>query len=142
MGRLEYSIDLLIHHQIDIVRVGLRHPKYLRYYLLMKLPLWTIIGLALSYNPVNAILCIMLPGFITLAHTAWVTYDHHAGHYASNHLDASRNNVNPLFNFITCNLGYHTAHHKRPGIHWSLLPEIHAEIEDQIPAEMIQQKFW
>ena len=37
----------------------------------------------------------------------------------SNHLDASRNNVNPLFNFITCNLGYHTAHHKRPGIHWS-----------------------
>ncbi len=142
MGRIEYTIDLLLHHQIDIIRVGRRYPRYFRAFLLMKLPLWAILGFALYYNPINAILCIFLPGFITLAHTSWVTYDHHAGYYSSNHLDASRNNVNPLFNFLTCNLGFHTAHHKRPGLHWSLLPEIHAEIEDQIPAEMIQQKFW
>ncbi|MEE8164423.1 MAG: fatty acid desaturase, partial [Myxococcota bacterium] len=86
MGRIEYTIELLLHHQLDIIRVGLRYPRYFRAFLLMKLPLWTILGLALYYNPANAILCILLPGFITLAHTSWVTYDHHAGYYPSSHL--------------------------------------------------------
>ena len=141
MGRVEYTIDLLLHHQIDIIRVGLRYPKYLRMFLWMKLPLWSIIGLALYVNPMNAVLVILLPGFITLAHTSWVTYDHHAGQYTKSHYDASRNNTNPLYNYITCNLGYHTAHHKRPGVHWSLLPKIHDEIKHRIPPELTQAHF-
>lgn len=142
MGRIEYTIDLLLHHQIDIVRVGRRYPKYFRIFLWMKLPLWMVIGTALYLNPVNALLVILLPGFLTLAHTSWVTYEHHAGVYPTNHYDASRNNTNALFNYITCNLGYHTAHHKRPGVHWSLLPEIHDEIKHRIPANLIQTAFW
>jgi fatty acid desaturase len=142
MGRAEYTIDLLLHHQIDIIRVGLRYPKYLRAFLLMKLPLWSIIGVAFYLNPANAFLVILLPGFLTLAHTSWVTYEHHAGYEPTSHYDASMNNLNPLFNYITCNLGYHTAHHKRPGVHWSLLPKIHEEIKDRIPPEQIQTTFW
>jgi fatty acid desaturase len=142
MGRIEYTLDLLLHHQIDILRIGARYPKYLRAFLLMKIPLWTILALALYYNPTNAILCILLPGFITLAHTAWATYEHHAGQYPTDHYDASNNNLNRVYNFVTCNLGFHTAHHKRPGVHWSLLPGIHAEIEDRIPAGMVQTSFW
>ena len=142
MGRVEYTIDLLLHHQIDIIRVGRRYPKYLRMFLWMKLPVWSIIGLALYFNPMNAFLVILLPGFITLAHTSWVTYDHHAGLYTTSHYDASRNNTNPLFNYITCNLGYHTAHHKRPGVHWSLLPKIHDEIKHLIPPDQTQAHFW
>ena len=142
MGRIEYTIDLLLRHQIDIFRVGRRYPKYFRMFLWMKLPLWSIVGLALYFNPTNAVLVILLPGFLTLAHTSWVTYEHHAGQYPTNHYDASRNNLNPLFNYLTCNLGYHTAHHKRPGVHWSRLPEIHDEIKHQIPPELIQVNFW
>jgi fatty acid desaturase len=142
MGRIEYTIDLLLHHQIDIVRVGRRYPKYLRAFLWMKLPLWSIIGLALYVNPTNAVLVILLPGFLTLIHTSWVTYGHHAGLYPTNHYDASVNCINPLFNYLSCNLGYHTAHHKRPGVHWSLLPKIHAEIEHRIPPEQIETTFF
>jgi len=142
MGRIEYTIDLLLHHQIDIFRVGKRHPKYFRPFLLMKIPLWTIVGLALYYNPANAIFCILLPAFLTLTHTTWVTYAHHAGLAPSGHQDSSYNNLNPLFNWITCNLGYHTAHHSRPGVHWSLLPGVHEDIKDRIPAEMVQTNFW
>jgi len=40
------------------------------------------------------------------------------------------------------NLGLHTAHHKQPGVHWSLLPQLQAEIEEQIPDELILKTFW
>jgi fatty acid desaturase len=142
MGRIEYTINLLLNHQIDIIRVGRRYPKYLRAFLWMKLPLYAIIGFAFYLNPINTVLVILLPGFITLAHTSWVTYGHHAGLHSTNHYDASMNCVNPLFNYLSCNLGYHTAHHKRPGVHWSLLPKIHDEIKHRIPIEQIDNSFW
>ena len=102
----------------------------------------TILGLALYYNPVNAFLCILLPGFIALVHTSWATYEHHAGHYPTNHYDASFNITNRVYNFLTCNLGYHTAHHKRPGVHWSMLPAYHESIKHQIPSNQISTSFW
>ncbi|MFK7895957.1 MAG: fatty acid desaturase [Myxococcota bacterium] len=141
MGRAEYTLDLLLHHQIDILRIGRKYPKYFRAFLLMKIPLWIVLGGALYLNATNAFLVILLPGFMALAHTAWVTYGHHAGHHPTSHYDASTNNINPLFNFLTCNLGYHTAHHKRPGVHWSLLPKLHEEIAHLIPEEQIQESF-
>ncbi len=142
MGRIEYTIDLLLNHQLDIIRVGRRYPKYLRAFLLMKIPLYALIGFALYLNPINTFLVILLPGFITLVHTSWVTYGHHAGIYSTDHYEASWNCVNPLFNYLSCNLGYHTAHHKRPGVHWSLLPKYHDEIKDRIPPEQIDNKFF
>jgi len=45
--------------------------------------------------------------------------------HESDKYNHSRNFVDPLLNFMTCNNGYHTAHHIRPGLHWSKLPEYH-----------------
>ena len=142
MGPAEYTINLVLHHQIDIIKVGLKHPRFLRAFLLMKIPLWTIIGILLYLNPINAVLIFLIPGFIALCHTSYATYGHHAGHYPTNHYDASVNNISPVYNLLTCNLGYHTAHHKRPGVHWSLLPKLHEEIKDEIPSELIETTFW
>ena len=52
-----------------------------------------------------------------------------AGFYPTNHLDASVNSENYLYNLMTGNLGLYTAHQKKPGVHWSLLPQIHEEIK-------------
>jgi fatty acid desaturase len=142
MGRFEYSIDLLLHHQIDIVRVGLRHPKPFRSFLLMKLPLWSLLGAGLWFRPLETVLVFLLPAFITLFHTIWATYEHHAGCRGTNHLDASYNRESRLYNWLTGNLGLHTAHHQRPGLHWSLLPELHATIRNQIPEAQIRKSFW
>ena len=142
MGRIEYTIDLLLHHQIDIVRVGLRHPKYFRYFLLMKLPLWGLLGLGLWLRPLETVLVFLLPAFMTLTHTIWATYEHHAGCSGDSLFDASRNRESRLYNWMTGNLGLHTAHHKSPGLHWSLLPALHGEIRDQIPEEQIFKTFW
>lgn len=142
MGTLEYTVDLVLNNQIDMWKVGRKHPRFLRAFLLMKIPVWAFIGMLLYINPVVALLTFVIPGFITLCHTAYSTYAHHAGLYPTSHYDASMNNTSPVYNFLTCNLGYHTAHHKRPGVHWSLLPKLHEEIKDEIPAHMIRTTFW
>ena len=40
----------------------------------------------------------------------------------------------PLYNRMTGNLGYHTAHHSEHGLHWSKLPVLHTELAREIPA--------
>lgn len=37
----------------------------------------------------------------------------------------SRNFVGRAFNWVMCNNGYHTIHHNRAGLHWSVLAEMH-----------------
>ena len=43
----------------------------------------------------------------------------------------SRNFVGRAFNWIMCNNGYHTIHHNRAGLHWSVLADHHQE--DVVP---------
>ena len=142
MSRIEYTVDLLLRHQSDIYQVGLRHPKLLRRLLLMKLPLYGLLGVGLWLSPLNTLLVFLVPAFLTLVHTIWATFEHHAGCETAGHLLASVNRDNRLYNWLSCNLGLHTAHHLRPGVHWSLLPQIHAQIEHQIPREQILTRFW
>lgn len=142
MGRLEYSVHLFLHHQFDIYKVGKRHPRQWRYFMLMKIPLYTVMAIGLVIDPVNYALAFLLPASLTLFHTCYATYEHHAGHHATSHRDASVNRENKLLNFVTCNLGLHTAHHEQPGLHWSLLPELHARIRHTIPPEQLLQDFW
>lgn len=45
----------------------------------------------------------------------------------------SRNFVGRAFNWVMCNNGYHTIHHNRAGLHWSVLDEHHArEVKPRI----------
>jgi len=142
MSRVEYTIDMLLRHQSDIYQVGMRHPKYLRSLLLMKLPLYAVLGALLWWNPLNALLIFVVPAFLTLTHTIWATYEHHAGCATTDHFSASLNRNNRIYNRLSGNLGLHTAHHYRPGVHWSLLPQLHAQIEHRIPKERILTSFW
>lgn len=142
MGRVEYTLHLFFHHQFDVFRVGKKHPKLFRSYLLMKIPLYAIVAAGLYCNPTMYLLVFLIPGMVTLLHTCWATYEHHAGHHSDSHFSASVNRENWLYNILSWNLGYHTAHHYRPGVHWSLLPALHREIEDKIPEEQRLYTFW
>ena len=51
----------------------------------------------------------------------------------------SRNFTGPILNFFCFNNGYHTSHHNAPGIHWSLLPKKHYQIENKIDPDLIQE---
>jgi fatty acid desaturase len=142
MGRVEYSARLFLTHEIDIFRVGQKHPRIYRKYLLMKVPLYVILAALFVWNPINtAILYAALPLF-TLLHTCWVTYEHHSGLATDDHQLASRNRSNRIYNLLSQNLGYHTAHHLRPGLHWSALPAFHESIAHEIPKELVNPAFW
>jgi beta-carotene hydroxylase len=142
MGRLEYSVFLFVKHPFDVYRVGKKHPRIYRNYLLMRIPLYTLLALLFTLNPLNtAILFVALP-LTTLFHTCSATYEHHSGLETKDHLLASRNNTSPFYNLLSQNLGYHTAHHMRPGLHWSELPAFHEQIRTGIPDAHIKPTFW
>lgn len=50
--------------------------------------------------------------------------------------------LSPVMNALLFNNGYHTIHHDKPGIHWSKLPEAHAEIHDNIHPALYEYSFW
>lgn len=136
MGRLEYSINVALTAYYRGYKVGKKHKKPLNIFLYATaVTLVLVIGL-LWYRPVPALFCFALPMISSLLFTAWVTFGHHAGLDVDNVFEASYNNVSPIFNMLTGNLGYHTAHHYKQGVHWSLLPELHDKIKDKIPSHL------
>jgi beta-carotene hydroxylase len=55
----------------------------------------------------------------------------------------SRNLTGRWFNFFFFNVGFHTAHHLRPTLHWSELPAFHArEIAPKIDPRLVSPNLW
>jgi fatty acid desaturase len=55
----------------------------------------------------------------------------------------SRNLTGRWFNFFFFNVGFHTAHHLRPTLHWSELPAFHArEIAPKIDQRLVSPNLW
>ena len=99
----------------------------------------SILGLFFLYSWQNALILFVIPMGISFYFTAWHTYYHHAGLETENPMEASYNITHKWYNKLTCNLGYHTAHHVKCGIHWSKLPEFHDKIKDEIPDHLYRQ---
>lgn len=133
MGALEYTLVVAATAYPRAYDVGRRHPKVLARFLGMVALTAAVLGLLLWARPAAALLLFVLPMTTSLLAVSWATYSHHAGIDAESHFEASNNTVHRLYNILTGNLGYHTAHHYRQGVHWSKLPELHAKIAGQIP---------
>jgi fatty acid desaturase len=142
MGRLEYTLLLFVRHHLDVYHVGKKHPRIYRNYLLMRIPLYAVMGLLLWLNPVNTLIVFVALPMLVLLHTCSATYHQHSGLETEDHLLASRNKTSKIYNFLSQNLGYHTAHHIKPGLHWSELPSYHEKIRAGIPESQISPSFW
>lgn len=136
MGMLEYSLHIALTAYPRAYRVGKRYPRQQRAFLgYTALTLVLVAGLVI-HRPIPALFVFILPMLTSMVFTAWVTYDHHAGLDTDDPFLASYNIMNPWFNRLTGNLGYHSAHHYRGGLHWSRLPALHETIADRIPDEL------
>jgi len=136
MGVIEYTVNVAVTAYPRGYSVGKKHPKQLKPFVIYTIITFVFVSLLVWYKPVEALLLFVLPMITSLLFTAYVTYEHHSGLDTQNEFEASNNNLNPLYNLLTGNLGYHTAHHHKQGVHWSKLPQLHAKIKDKIPKHL------
>lgn len=141
MGELEYSLKITATAYYRGYQVGKEHPRDQRNFILYSLITFAILAGLIAYKPVPGIFLFVLPMIMGLFLTAWATYEHHAGLNTENEFEASFNNLNRWYNLFTGNLGYHTAHHYKGGLHWSKLPQLHEKIKHNIPDALIR-KSW
>lgn len=142
MGMLEYTFNVALTSYTRGYKVGKKHPKQLSTFLIYTAITFIIVAALVWYKPVAGLMVFVLPMITSLLFTAYVTYEHHSGLDTDNEFEASYNNLDPLFNRLTGNLGYHTAHHHKQGVHWSKLPALHAQIEEKIPAHLYQKSIF
>ena len=141
MGFLEYTFSTAFTGYFRGFKVGTKFPKYQRDFISMGLlNLALLIGLSI-HKPYAALIVFLIPMLLSYIGTCATTYFHHAGLSTEEHHLASHNVLNDFYNLITGNLGYHTAHHMKPGLHWSKLPQYHQKIADKIPEELISYDF-
>ena len=141
MGEFEYSVIITATAYYRGFKVGLKYPKELRDFLVYSAMTFAILILFVAYRPIPALFIFILPMIMGLFLTAWATYEHHAGLNTEDPFEASFNNSNRWYNLFTGNLGYHTAHHYKQGLHWSKLPQLHDKIAHRIPDHLIR-KTW
>ncbi|WP_258100993.1 fatty acid desaturase family protein [Marinoscillum pacificum] len=82
-----------------------------------------------------AILFVIIPQQISLNSVLVFNYVQHIHADEESEYNHSRNIEGPLNTFLFNN-GLHTAHHIKPHLHWSRLPEFHAEIRDKIDPKL------
>jgi fatty acid desaturase len=76
----------------------------------------------------KALLFVFLPHLGAVWGVTTVNYLWHDGADVDHPYNHSRNFVGKLFNWFHFNNGFHGMHHLQPGLHWSLLPQKHAEL--------------
>lgn len=137
MGEIEYSLNVAGTAYTRGFRVGTEYPKIQKTFIIYTLITMTVVAVMAYFKPIPTLFLFVLPMIIGLILTAWATYEHHSGLSTENEFEASRNNLSRFYNITTGNLGYHTAHHLKQGLHWSLLPALHEKIKDKIPPHLI-----
>lgn len=138
MNVVEYTVKIAISGYVRAYRVGRKHPKFQKNFLQMGVVVAILLALLLYLRPIHALLVFCAPMFVGYVVTCWHTYYHHAGLDTDDHLEASYNIEHKWYNRLTGNLGYHTAHHMKQGLHWSRLPEFHETIRENIPPHLFR----
>ena len=137
MNRIKFDVVNAARIYPEIMRIGQKHPAlYRRFKLMFVLANLPLLVFALI-DPLRTLIVFIGPMVLLLLILLDNTYGQHAGTETDNHYVASRNVELPLYNLTSWNLGYHTAHHLLPGLHWSKLPELHQQIRAGIPEELI-----
>ena len=139
MGRIEYTLHLAKTSNERVRNIGEKHPNLYKKYQKSVFRSYMIYAAIFLLNPLGGVFCFILPALTMSLFTFWITHPHHSGLKTDNPLLGSRNNVNRLYNIWFTNLGYHTAHHMHPYLHWSLLPQYHKDIEAKIPDRLKQE---
>jgi fatty acid desaturase len=138
-GRLWYTIrgNCLILR--DAVRIGRAEAARGKPRLLQKirweLCLHTILlGLLCLASVKLTLIYFVFPNVLAGALVWWESYVHHLGVPMTGTYDGSVTTTGRAFNHRNFNIGFHTAHHEKPTLHWSLLEPRTEVIRAKIPS--------
>lgn len=138
VGRFRYSFyNLFTVYPRTFGFARNKSAHVLRSYLLEVAVMLVALAVFTAIDPAKTLVVFGYAMVLGLYGTYYWSHHEHAGLLADNHLHASRNYINPFYNWLASNVGYHTAHHMKPGMHWADLPAYHEQIKDQIPPELI-----
>ena len=137
MNRIKYDLYNAARVYPEIIRIGRHRPKLLRRFLTWSTVSLAALGGLIALRPLPALIIFVLPMPIMLVGLLDNTFQQHQDLDTRSDYTASRNTTNRLYNLISWNLGYHTAHHLYPSAHWSKLPELHEQIRDRIPDHLV-----
>ena len=101
--------------------------------------LWIAGALLLDWQ--KALLFVIIPQQVSLFSVLIFNYVQHVHSNEESEWNHSRN-FTGFLNFMLFNNGYHTIHHHKAGLHWSKVPEAHAEIEHNINPILLERSFW
>ncbi len=96
---------------------------------------------ALLWNWKKALLLVLIPHQMSLFSILIFNYVQHVHSDEESEYNHSRN-FTGLINTMLFNNGFHTIHHKAPGIHWSKTPAAQAGILDRIDPSLNERSFW
>lgn len=102
-----------------------RQADFRRQYALEQIVAFGLTGALLAWDFWNALFFVVMPQLWGARGILRINLIQHAGCDVRSEWNHSRNFVGRAFNWVMCNNGYHTIHHNRAGLHWSVLPEHH-----------------
>lgn len=119
-----------------------RNPRWFRQFTIEATVYALACAILLLLDPLKFIYTVMIPH----QYAAWgimaMNMIQHDGLDETSEWNHSRNFVGPIINWFTFNNGYHTIHHRHPGLHWSLAPAAHAaEVHPHIHPNLEQKNF-
>lgn len=103
------------------------------------LAIWIAIALVINWK--KAIVYVLIPQQVGLFSVLIFNYVQHVHADEESKFDHSRNFLGFL-NKLLFNNGFHTVHHDRAGMHWSMTPEAHEKVKDKISPVLQERSFW
>lgn len=133
MSRLYYDVSGALRIYPEVFRIGRQYPELMRRFRRWALVSLAVLGVFILLDPAKALLLFVVPIPFMYLGLLDNTYLQHSDLDTSSELTASRNTTSRFYNLVSGNLGYHTAHHMKPHLHWSELPRLHAQLRARIP---------
>lgn len=90
----------------------------------------------------RSLLFVVIPQQFALFTIQVFNYVQHVETDENSEWNHSRNFVSPVLNALLFNNGYHTVHHKTPGVHWSETPALHAKFAANIHPALLVKSWW
>ena len=111
----------------DLARWKLSRPHLYRQALLERSVFYAVLTALLVSDWRATLIFLVVPWLCAQLALVGVNLLQHQDCDTESEYDHSRNVTGALINWFLLNNGYHTAHHLRPSLHWSRLPDFHRQ---------------